>query len=214
MNDEHETEDESRWYHGPLKLILGLFLLLILLSWLVPYYSVALDPRPKDIPSYDEIMDSFDVVVNESFKSDNLADYVRDDVTLRKIATKISTESCDEGRICYAKALYYFVRDNIEYVNDPVGEDYYETGEEVLLTKGADCESGTLLLASFYESIGIDSEIVIIPGHAFLRVRLPEALSRYKKDGDYVYLDWTCSSCDFGEIPWQNVEKEKRIVYV
>ena len=107
-----------------------------------------------------------------------------------------------------------FVRDNIEYVSDPVAKEYIESPVELLQTRGGDCESGTLLLAALEESIGIDSEIVLIPGHAYLRIKLPSALNKYKLDGDWVYLDWTCNNCDFGEIPYKNVGRESSYLKV
>ena len=57
--------------------------------------------------------------------------------------------------------------------------------------------SGAILLASLLGAIGLDYELVFIPRHVFLKVRLKNALKRYKV-GDYVYLDWTCKNCKFG----------------
>lgn len=50
-------------------------------------------------------------------------------------------------------------------------------------------------------------ELVFIPGHAFLRIKLDKALKRYKV-GEWIYLDWTCKTCRFGEIPLQSRNKE------
>ena len=65
--------------------------------------------------------------------------------------------------------------------------------------KTGDCESGTILLASLLGAIGIDSEIVVIPNHALLKIKLDGASNRYKID-NYIYLDWTCNNCKFGEV--------------
>jgi len=64
---------------------------------------------------------------------------------------------------------------------------------------GGDCESGSIALANLLEAIGVSTEFVFIPQHALLRINLPEASKRYKIDG-YVYLDWTCKNCKFGEV--------------
>ncbi|MBU1850397.1 MAG: transglutaminase-like domain-containing protein, partial [Nanoarchaeota archaeon] len=122
---------------------------------------------------------------------------------IKRTANLIATKTCSGERVCQAKAMYYFVRDNIEYVPDPVNFEYVEPAVEVLFSKGADCESGTFLLASLLESIGVDTELVFVPKHAFLRAKIPDALKSYKIEG-WVYLDWTCKNCEFGEIPLGN----------
>ena len=60
--------------------------------------------------------------------------------------------------------------------------------------------SEAIILASLLGAIGIDYELIFIPSHVFLRIRLNEALKRYKI-GNWVYLDWTCDTCEFGELP-------------
>jgi len=209
-----EIQEQEPWYKGPIKYILAIFLLLLIVLWLVPSYSVKLDPEPKNIPN----VDAFDKILSDAKvgeRTDNLNEAVKflnpSDPVIKQIATTISSSSCEQSRICHAKALYYFVRDNIEYVSDPVGKEYIESPVEVLKSKGSDCESGSLLLAVLEESVGIESEIVLIPGHAYLRINLPNALNKYKRDG-WIYLDWTCKRCEFGEVPYQNIGKEVRVL--
>ncbi|MBW2982185.1 transglutaminase-like domain-containing protein [Candidatus Woesearchaeota archaeon] len=211
---EHETdevEEQEPWHKGPVKWILAVFLALILVLMIVPWYSVKLDPNPKDIPKIYEFVGILRET-NVGNQTSNLIEAVNNldtsDPIIKQIATKIASQSCEQSRVCQAKALYYFVRDNVEYVSDPVAKEYIESPVEILQTRGGDCESGTLLLAALEESIGIDSEIVLIPGHAYLRIKLPDAINKYKIDGDWVYVDWTCNNCDFGEIPYQNINKK------
>ncbi len=203
-----EIEEHEHWHKGPIKWILGVFLVLMIITMGVPWYSIRLDPNPKNIPAIDD----FKINVETGNQTTSLITAVENvdpaDPTVKQIATQIASSSCEQSRICQAKALYYFVRDNIEYVSDPISKEYIEKPVEVMQNKGADCESGALLLAALEESIGIDSEIVLIPGHAYLRIKLPEALNKYKLEGDWVYLDWTCNNCEFGEIPYKNVGKE------
>jgi len=107
------------------------------------------------------------------------------------------------------------VRNNINYVKDPVDFEYVEDPKEVLDTQGADCESGTLLIAAMLKSIGISTELVLIPGHAFLRIYWPDARNKYHILGDdYIYLDWTCSTCEFGEITASSVQAHKTFLEV
>jgi transglutaminase-like putative cysteine protease len=208
MEEKIEEEQES-WYKGPIKWILAVFLALILVIMIVPRYAVKLDPEPRNIPAIDEFNELINVETGNQTTSliEAIENFNPSDPVIKQIATKIASQSCEQSRVCQAKALYYFVRDNIEYVGDPVKSEYIEEPIEVLQTKGCDCESGTLLLAALEESIGIDAEIVLVPGHAYLRIKLPDALNKYKLDGDWVYLDWTCNNCDFGEMPYQNVNR-------
>jgi transglutaminase-like putative cysteine protease len=205
-----EVEEQEPWYKGPIKWILAVFLALILVMMIIPRYAVKLDPEPRNIPSIEEFNEIIDVEAgNRTTSLIEAIEFVdASDPVIKQIATKIASQSCEQSRVCQAKALYYFVRDNIEYVGDPVAKEYIEEPIEVLQSAGGDCESGALALAALEESIGIDAEIVLIPGHAYLRIKLPKALNKYKLDGDWVYLDWTCNNCEFGEIPYQNVNKK------
>jgi len=217
MEEIKEVEEKEPWYKGPIKYILGIFLLLLIVLMVLPYYTVKLDPEPKKIPAVEEVLLTDVVLSNKSFTLKTRQDFIEfldpTEPVIKQAANKIVSVGCERSRVCNAKAIYYFVRDNIQYVNDPVNFEYIEEPREVLVTKAADCESGTMLMASLMESIGIDSELVFIPGHAFLRIKLDDALKRYKQDG-YVYLDWTCKICSFGEIPYQNVDAHKEFLDV
>ena len=204
-------EEKPSWYKGPLKLIISLFIILLIILMAVPYYSVKLDPEPKYIPKINEVLlDELSINLNNSIKLDisQLGLLVNPkDPIIKRTSDKTVSLSCAQGKICQAKAIYYFVRDNIQYVSDPLGSEYLEDPKEVLYTGAADCESGSILLSSMLESIGIDTQLVLITGHAYLRAKIPDALSKYKID-DWVYLDWTCKTCEFGEIPWKNIRKQ------
>ena len=83
---------------------------------------------------------------------------------------------------------------------------------DFLYTGGGDCESGTIVLASLLQSIGVHTQLVFIPQHAFLRIYLDGVLKRYIQEDNYVYLDWTCKSCKFGEVPLNDLTKDKQII--
>ena len=108
--------------------------------------------------------------------------------------------------------MYYFVRDNFDYVSDPLRKEYIEDPKEFLHVGGGDCESGTILLSSMLEAIGVDTQLVFIPGHAYLRAKL-DAPRSYQRDG-WVYMDWTCRSCEFGEIPVSSLASRERYLEV
>lgn len=206
MDEEHIDElDEPRDW-GPLKWILALMMILLLIMWAIPYWAVTVDPSPKDVEAFE--FNLTDVPGN----LESLYEAPRLEVTptIRQTALRITSQACDPSQVCYAKALFYYVRDEINYISDPAYE-YVQHPEETLLGAG-DCEDKTILLHMLMKSIGIESRIVVIPGHAYLQIRLPEASSRYKDGNGWVNLDTTCSSCDFGELPPFNDEKRKSII--
>ncbi|HZX44063.1 MAG TPA: transglutaminase-like domain-containing protein [Candidatus Nanoarchaeia archaeon] len=197
---DEEPEPKDPWYKGPIRYILMLFLLLTIILWYFPAESIKLDPEPTAIPSLSEVLPDNFKPGNTTIKGDFYSSIQPNDPQLKQLANRISTYSCDGNQVCQAKALYYFVRDNIEYVSDPLNSEYIESPKEVLYTKASDCEGGAILLASLMASIGIDYELVFIPSHVFIKIKLDKAMKRYKT-GDWIYLDWTCKGCRFGEVP-------------
>lgn len=201
---EEWVEEQEPWYRGPIKYIIMTFLLLLIVLWYFPKESIKLDPEPSRIPAIEEVLPADFRLGNDSIEIKDESDfylYIKpNDPTIKRIANKIATLSCDGNQVCQSKAIYYFVRDNIEYVADPLGFEYIETPKETLATKASDCEGGAILLASLLGAIGVNYELVFIPNHVFLRIRLNKALKRYQNNG-WVYLDWTCKSCKFGELP-------------
>ncbi len=211
---EGAEEEEEKWYSGPIKVILGVFLILLLVLMIVPRYGVKIDPEPSKVLSITEIDVNGLSVSNETYSLYDLSFVDSSDVQIKHIANRVVSSGCESGRVCHAKALYYFVRDNIKYISDPLGVEYVEDPKEVVKSGGGDCESGSILLANLMESVGIRSQLVLISGHAYVRVVLPEAVSGDKIEDDWVYMDWTCDNCDFGEVPWQNLRKQARYMDV
>lgn len=210
--DMQEMEIKEPWYKGPIKYILATFLILLIVLWIIPVYAVKLDPEPKNIPKLADILPS-NIQIPKNAPQDYKQLVNPEDPIIKQIADNVAAKSCSSSDVCQAKALYYFVRDNINYVADPLGKEYLEDPKEVLITSAADCESGAILLASVMEAIGIDAQLVFIESHAFVRIKLDKARAKYKID-DYVYLDWTCSSCSFGEVPYQDIKERKRVLEV
>ncbi|MCK4589967.1 MAG: transglutaminase domain-containing protein [Nanoarchaeota archaeon] len=213
---EVEVSEPEKWYKGPLKWIIGAFLILIIVLWVVPHYSVKLDPGPTMMPSVEEVF-SFSGNLSEikySLNADRAVLINPSDLTVKRTANKIASLSCESAeKICQAKAEYYFVRDSFDYISDPINIEYVERFEDFILNGGGDCESGTIVLANLMEAIGIDAQFVMVPGHAFLRIWLPDAAQRYKIN-DWIYLDWTCSTCEFGQLPLKYIDVEKTVLEV
>ena len=214
MKDKnYEETGEEPWYKGPIKWVIGIFMILLIVLMAVPYYSIKLDPEPQENTNLEDINKL--IHANPSKTANGIEEawelIDKNNPQIKFAADSIISSSCDENEICYAKALYYFLRDKIKYVSDPIGKEYIEAPETVLKTGAADCESGSLLLLNMMESIGIESELVLIPGHAFIRIKIDKAPGKYKHEG-WIYLDWTCESCGFGEVPYGSLGKKMRFM--
>jgi len=185
-------------------IILGLFIILILIVSIFPFYSIRIDPEPKTIPGKDVIIPN-NIVLNPSkYKINSTKDLISridiSDPVIKQTADKIVSIACNRDKICHAKALYYFIRNNYQYISDPIDTEYLEEPRDFLSVGGGDCESGATALASLLLSVGIETELVLVPKHAYIRIKIDDAPNKYKKNG-WIYLDWTCESCKFGEIP-------------
>src|SRR3989338_5907346 len=176
---EENIEEKEPWYKGPIKYIIMVFLLLLIVLWYFPTESIKLDPEPSRIPAIEEVLPQNFQLDNQTITIKNKNDfysYIKpNDPFIKQIASKIAAISCNGNKICQAKAVYYFVRDNIEYVADPVLFEYVEDPKETLSTGSADCDGHAVLLATLEESIGINSELVFIPNHVLVSIYLPES---------------------------------------
>ena len=204
--EDGEIEEKEPWYKGPLKFIIMLFLLLIVVMWVFSYYAVKVDPAPKRIPSINEVfVQNFEINISSERNIRNKEDY-RDlikpnDPVVKLVADKIVGISCEGSKVCHAKAIFYFVRDNFQYVSDPNAFEYVKDARESLVTRSGDCDDSAVLTSSLLESIGITTRFVFIPKHVYVQAYLPEVLKRYKGEDGWVSLDVTCKNCEFGKIP-------------
>lgn len=81
-----------------------------------------------------------------------------------------------------AVRLFEFVRTRIRYVNDPVGQEYFQTVPGIWKAEMGDCEDFTALLAALFTAAGIPvkARIIKIPGsqgwaHIYLLAQLDGA---------------------------------------
>jgi len=209
MEDDLEFEEEHK--NSPIKWIVSIFLILLLLLWLVPTYSIKLDPNPDYIVSLNEVVDT-EIVVGNNYSSFVSLELVNGkDPVVKEVADKIVVKGCgSKGKICHVKAIFYFVRDNFEYVLDPTVFEYVKSAKQSLDVGGGDCDDASVLLASLLDAIGVKTRFVFVPRHVYVQAYLPESLNRYKTDGDWVNLDATCNNCEFGEITYSTAESDKR----
>ena len=210
INDNHEDtmEDHLPWYKGPLKIMMGLFLLLIVVMWVIPYQSIKQNPEPNYLPTLTDL-NILNLEIPE-IGSEKITAYVQTTSEIKQIADKIVTLSCSKTqRVCNAKAIFYFVQKNFNYLNDPLAFEYYKTPQESLQSNSGDCDDSSILLSSLLKSIGFQTRFVFVPGHVYIQVKIPESISSYKTEDDWINLDGTCSGCEFGEVHYSYVDSQK-----
>lgn len=229
---ERKEHKLIKFLKGPFKYLLALIIILLMVLWIVPGYGVKLDPSPKYIPTTNEILTEdllkeieSQINIDELGKpvasyNDYLALIYPNDPIIKRVADRVVTTACqgviENYEVCYAKAIFFFVRDNFNYVPDPSIYDYVKTAKESLYNRGGDCDDASVLGANLLESIGIHTRFVFIPGHVYVQIKLPNALKKYKQKKEmekgWINQDFTCKSCDFGETPYTTYGKKK--VYV
>ena len=98
MSYESELpEIEDPWYKGPIRYIIGIFLLLILVLWFIPVSSVRLDPSPSNVPSLSDVLPD-SISVNETNRNSISMDMVSGfDPVIKSIADAIVVPSCSAG---------------------------------------------------------------------------------------------------------------------
>ena len=205
------SEDDGKDYKGPLKIILGLFLIFLMVLWIVPHYGIKQNPEPDHLPSLEELNLRSLSIPNVS--SNNIKDYVQVNSDIKRIADKIVSLSCKEtSRVCNAKAIFYFVQKDFNYLNDPLAFEYYKTPQESLQSDNGDCDDSSILLSSLLQSIGFRTRFVFVPQHVYVQVNIPEAISSYKDENGWINVDATCKDCKFGEIHYSYANSRKTYV--
>jgi len=88
------------------------------------------------------------------------------DASIRKQALSIVTDAPSGINVnddaWKVWSIYYWVSQNGDYVSDPVGQEYFIPAHEMLETMAGDCDDFSILLASMYESVGLDAALVTV----------------------------------------------------
>lgn len=100
-------------------------------------------------------------------QDDNVAQYVEPTNPMVRAAAVSAVQGAPEGIEANSEAwkiwqINYWVANNISYVSDPRRQDYPAYAHETLQIKGGDCDDFAILLASMYESVGLDAAIANI----------------------------------------------------
>ncbi|MFH1331821.1 MAG: transglutaminase-like domain-containing protein [archaeon] len=209
-----KVEEEVEKKKSPVWYFVGAFLILILVLWVVPYYGFKSDPKPSNIPSLSSVLADAQRD-NYTMKLQSIYDVKSLQVSpfLKHVSSKVGSSCAEVSDVCYSKALFYFVRDNIVYVPDPKVE-YIESPEAVLLAGSSDCDGQAVLLAMLLKSVGITSRIALTNDHSYVQIYLPDAIKFYKSQDDWVFVDPACKSCSFGKVPFSDVKNVVSYVYV
>jgi transglutaminase-like putative cysteine protease len=210
LHEVLSTQEDSKEMKKALpfaRILLILLTFLVLLSflfWAVPDAKTSPHPRQRAIPALDEVLSPGTELLPRptGTGTENIGLYVNSqDPAVKLAAARIVGAACarSDDR-CHAEALFLFVRDNIKYVPDPLGE-YYETPRETLLAGSADCDGQAILLASLLRSVGIETKFTFSPNHVVVEAWAPRRGLFSGDTNQWLYLDATCDTCTPGEKP-------------
>lgn len=207
--ETEELKEPRDW--GPIKYIIAVFILLLIVLMTIPYYSIKLNPSPKYIPKISEVVPSnFEVNATNIDRTNYLSFIQPNDAVVKQTADKlISLSGCGSNRVCQSKAVYSFVKQNFEYVSDPLKYEYIKTARESLYFQNGDCDDASVLAANLLQAVGIRTRFVFVPSHVYVQAYLPDAPGNLEEDG-WVNMDLTCEYCDFGEVAYKYKDSEKR----
>ncbi len=207
---EEDIEDAwTKFKKSGIKFIFAGFIILIFLMSLVAYYIVPLDPSPQRIPTIEEVVP--ENLEYSRINSSIYKEYIIVDSEIKAIADTIISESgCPSGsKTCQAKAMFGFVKQNIDYVSDPLEFEYVKTAKESLVLKSGDCDDASVLLSTLLQAIGIKTRLVFVPGHVYVQAEIPDARAKYKETENWISMDATCQYCEFGEISYSSSNQQK-----
>ena len=210
---EHELSAEpiEPKKFSPFYRFVAAFSAIVLFLLSIEGYFYFIHPEPKVKLTLADIQTFLPSYLKEPFTSHS-PDELRSVVSgsqnvIKQIANKIASDSCIKADpVCQSKALFYFVRDQINYVSDPTFHDKLENPLVTLKTGGADCEDMAVLVAALEKAIGNEARLVFVPGHAYAQVRIPD----YKDQ--WLNMETTCKTCGFNQIPSETLLENKEFV--
>lgn len=199
-NKENLEEEVPRKKNSFLSLV-ALLTAVALFILSIQAYFYLVRPQPVNVPKLAAVRQLLGPTLGQPFSSYQPNDLkkVLDETQdgMKQVANYIASKSCSEpDSLCQSKALFNFVRDEIRYVPDANFADKLENPMTTIKTGGADCEDMAMLLIALEKAVGDRTRLVFVPGHAFAQVSIPDY-----KGGDWVNLEATCKTCQFGQLP-------------
>ncbi len=119
-----------------------------------------------------------------------------------------------------ARAIYNFSAEDIRYVAVEYGQAGYEPHKaiDIFFNKYGDCKDQAILLVAMLREIGLESYPVLIGTDDYLdleedfpSVNFNHCIAVVKLDEDLVFLDPTCSTCSFGNLP---ADDQQRRIFI
>lgn len=97
----------------------------------------------------------------------------KSDPTIRKITTSVCaglapSQYTEDSVECAERLWKYLQKAGVRYVSDPQGIEYVQYPLETLSKRAGDCEDLSVLYATMLESVGIKTELILVPGHIFM----------------------------------------------
>lgn len=92
------------------------------------------------------------------------------DINVRTIAANSAKTYPGTYNIYQIFTLFDYVKENIQYISDPRGSDYWSPPNETLIVGAGDCDDYSILLSSLIEAIGGTTRIYLTDTHAFTAV--------------------------------------------
>ncbi len=92
------------------------------------------------------------------------------DENVRAMAARAVTDYPGKYNIYQVCAIFDNVKNEVKYISDPRGEDYWTGPDETLKVMAGDCEDHAILLCSLTESIGGTTRMYLTDDHAFATV--------------------------------------------
>jgi hypothetical protein len=139
---------------------------------------------------------------------------------VRELAGSLIRDLPKKNYYAYAKAIFDFCRDKIQYAYDPHGVEWVESPERVLDAGIADCDSICVTFASLCENVGLPCQFVTIRAdksrpnefsHVYARVKIPgkgwvgaDCTMQHDfgwEPTGYELKTWPASSTDVGVAP-------------
>ncbi len=145
--------------------------------------------------------------------------YYRRSPMVRYRAVSLAREHPGSGAWEQAKLICEWVRDNINYVSDPFSSEYIQIPDETLTNMGGDCDDQAVLLASLLMNVGFRCALMFCERHVYVATYLPQAPDTVRtyanaewpdhtRARDWVGFDPTCSQCNFGDLPADDLKIE------
>ena len=206
--------------------IAAMFLIIIIVAMVVPVSYITPNPEPKATISYNNAIGNYSLkyISTKYTNKSHRYSYYESNIAkigvfrefmnssspiIKQTSNKIASYGCKSEKICQAKAIFYFVRDKIDYIGEK--DDYVQYDDETLLTKGGDCEDKAILLTSMLNAIGVPAQVIVVPKHAFVRAYINNAPKRYLQKDRWLLLDPSCNGCKFGKATKYDKNQYERI---